>query len=156
MRALAVDPAARVVQLSYCRRDCRHLPCPRTSLRRRIEPSQSRGKTAVQLSWQRGPTVDAKHTYTIQASTDGGQTWYTLGVGLTEPSIQIQKGQFEAWSRGETSGPRYRWLYPVGRLQGRNLPRSDQPHVRNETIIQLEDEWIPESLPSTSPDAYSG
>jgi hypothetical protein len=50
----------------------------------------------VHLSWQPGPTVDAKHTYAIQASTDGGQTWYTLGVGLTEPSTQIQKGQFEA------------------------------------------------------------
>ena len=50
----------------------------------------------MQLSWQPGPTADAKQTYTIQASTDSGQTWYTLGVGLTEPSIQIQKGQFEA------------------------------------------------------------
>jgi hypothetical protein len=94
--ALAVDPAARVVQLAIAGgiadtfRAAAQAPSGDLSSRVKVE------KAAVHLSWQPGPTVDAKHTYTIQASTDGGQTWYTLGVGLTEPSIQIHKGQFEA------------------------------------------------------------
>ena len=94
--ALAVDPAARVVQLVIAGgiadtfRAAAQAPSGGVSSRVEVE------KAAVHLSWQPGPTVDTKHTYTIQASTDGGQTWYTLGVGLTEPSIQIHKGQFEA------------------------------------------------------------
>jgi hypothetical protein len=94
--ALAVDPAARVVQLAIAGgiadtfRAAAQAPSGGVSSRINVE------KAAVHLSWQPGPTVDTKHTYTIQASTDGGQTWYTLGVGLTEPSIQIHKGQFEA------------------------------------------------------------
>jgi hypothetical protein len=94
--ALAVDPAARVVQLAIAGgiadtfRAAAQAPSGGVSSRVKVE------KAAVHLSWQPGPTVDAKHTYAIQASTDGGQTWYTLGVGLTEPSTQIQKGQFEA------------------------------------------------------------
>jgi hypothetical protein len=94
--ALAVDPAARVVQLAIAGgiadtfRAAAQAPSGGVSSRVKVE------KAAVHLSWQPGPTVEAKHTYTIQASTDGGQTWYTLGVGLTEPSIRIHKGQFEA------------------------------------------------------------
>jgi hypothetical protein len=94
--ALTVDPAARVVQLAIAGgiadtfRGAAQAPSGDVSSRVKVE------KAAVHLSWQPGPTADAKQTFTIQASTDGGQTWYTLGVGLTEPSIQIHKGQFEA------------------------------------------------------------
>jgi hypothetical protein len=94
--ALTVDPAARVVQLAIAGgiadtfRAAAQAPSGDVSSRVKVE------KAAVHLSWQPGPTADAKQTFTIQASTDGGQTWYTLGVGLTEPSIQIHKGQFEA------------------------------------------------------------
>ena len=75
MRALAVDPAARVVQpaiaggIADTFRATAQPPSGDVSSRVKVE------KAAVQLSWQPGPTVDAKHTYTIQASTDGGRTW---------------------------------------------------------------------------------
>jgi hypothetical protein len=94
--ALVVDHAARVVQLVIAGgiadtfRAAAQAPTGGVSSRINVE------KDAVHLSLQPGPTGDMKHTYTIQASTDGGQTWYTLGVGLTDPSIQIHKGQFEA------------------------------------------------------------
>jgi hypothetical protein len=94
--ALAVDPTARVVQLAIAGgiadtfRAAAQAPSGGVSSRVKVE------KAAVHLSWQPGSTADAKQTYTIQASTDSGQTWYTLGVGLTDPSIQIHKGQFEA------------------------------------------------------------
>jgi hypothetical protein len=52
-------------------------------------------KDAVYLALQPDAKADPKHTYTVQASSDGGQTWYTLGVGLTDPSIRIDRHQFE-------------------------------------------------------------
>ena len=94
--ALAVDPTARVTQLAIAGgiadtfRAAAQAPSGGVSSRVKVE------KAAVHLSWQPGSTADSKQTYTIQASTDSGQTWYTLGVGLTDPSIQIHKGQFEA------------------------------------------------------------
>jgi hypothetical protein len=94
--ALAVDPDARIIQLVIAGRvadtfrAAAQAPAGGASSRVAVK------KDAVQLELKPGPTADAKHTYTVQASTDGGQTWYTLGVGLTDPSIRIDKGQFEA------------------------------------------------------------
>ena len=47
----------------------------------------------VALAWNTGPR-QAGHTYAVQASTDGGQTWQTLAVGLTEPTMNIDQTQF--------------------------------------------------------------
>jgi len=46
----------------------------------------------------RGHVVDtfsgAAQTYAVQASTDGGRTWQTLAVGLSEPGVDVDPNQF--------------------------------------------------------------
>jgi hypothetical protein len=39
------------------------------------------------------PPADGQ-TFAVQISTDHGQTWQTLGVGLKEPSIAVDRSQF--------------------------------------------------------------
>ena len=47
----------------------------------------------IALAWNTGPR-EPSHTYAVQASTDGGQTWQTLAVGLKESTITIDQSQF--------------------------------------------------------------
>lgn len=49
---------------------------------------------AVHLTWSTAGAPDASHTYAVQVSTDGGRTWQTLAVGLTEPTARIDRSQF--------------------------------------------------------------
>jgi hypothetical protein len=49
---------------------------------------------AVVLAWEPGAPPEPTHTYTVQVSTDGGLTWQTLAVGLTEPNVRIDRSQF--------------------------------------------------------------
>jgi hypothetical protein len=47
----------------------------------------------IQLSLDRRP--DPSHTFSVQASTDGGRTWQTVAVGLREPLFAIDRRQFK-------------------------------------------------------------
>jgi hypothetical protein len=49
----------------------------------------------IAVAWETGPR-EPTHTYAVQASTDGGQTWQTLAVGLTDPTVRIDRTQFGA------------------------------------------------------------
>jgi hypothetical protein len=40
--------------------------------------------------------LDEGHTFSVQVSTDQGQTWQTVGVGLREPTFAIDRRQFRA------------------------------------------------------------
>jgi hypothetical protein len=92
---LPVDPDARMLELVIggqtvdVFRAAAHPPTGPTAGRVAVD------EYVLHLTWYPGPTADAKHTYTVQASTDDGETWHTLGIGLTEPSISIDKNQFE-------------------------------------------------------------
>jgi len=92
---LPVDPDARMLELVIggqvvdTFRAAAHPPVGPMSGRVAVD------QHTLHLTWDPGPTADAKHTYTVQASTDDGETWQTLGIGLTEPSIRIDKNQFE-------------------------------------------------------------
>ena len=38
-----------------------------------------------------GPAAGAATRYTVQVSVDGGTTWQTVGYGLTEPQVRIDR-----------------------------------------------------------------
>lgn len=38
--------------------------------------------------------ADARQTYSLQVSTDGGQTWQTMAVGLKDPAMSLDRSQF--------------------------------------------------------------
>ncbi len=93
--ALAVDPDTRVFELVIAGSIADTFKAAAQPPAGGASGRVAVAKDAVNLTWELGRSADAKHTYTVQASTDGGATWYTLGVGLTEPTIRIDKGQFE-------------------------------------------------------------
>jgi len=52
---------------------------------------------AGKLAWdveRRTKGTTGTHTYSVQASTDGGATWQTLAVGLKSPEVPIDRSQF--------------------------------------------------------------
>ncbi|MFJ9718768.1 hypothetical protein ACIRPQ_22975 [Streptomyces sp. NPDC101213] len=50
------------------------------------------GMLGMTLEFDRDPGPDL--SYSAQVSVDGGRTWQTLGVGLKEPVVQLDRGQF--------------------------------------------------------------
>ncbi|HEV7242876.1 MAG TPA: hypothetical protein VGQ36_26860 [Thermoanaerobaculia bacterium] len=46
------------------------------------------------LAWDVERLPAGAHTYSVQASTDGGATWQTLAVGLKSPAMPIDRSQF--------------------------------------------------------------
>ncbi|QFQ97563.1 hypothetical protein F9278_16580 [Streptomyces phaeolivaceus] len=50
------------------------------------------GMLGMDLEFDREPEPDL--SYSAQVSADGGRTWQTLGVGLKEPTVQLDRGQF--------------------------------------------------------------
>ncbi|MCF4136346.1 hypothetical protein L1856_04865 [Streptomyces sp. Tue 6430] len=50
------------------------------------------GMLGMTLEFDRDPGPDL--SYSAQVSVDGGRTWQTLGVGLKEPTVQLDRGQF--------------------------------------------------------------
>lgn len=50
------------------------------------------GMFGMDLEFDRDPEPDL--SYSAQVSADGGRTWQTLGVGLKEPTVQLDRGQF--------------------------------------------------------------
>jgi hypothetical protein len=86
-------------------------PPPLSNVRRRqLEEDETAAvglgtsEDAVSLEWDAGFTEDegaegdaaaGNLTYNVQVSTDGGQTWQTVAVGLPSPTATIDRGQFE-------------------------------------------------------------
>jgi hypothetical protein len=50
------------------------------------------GMLGMALDFDRDPDPDL--SYSAQVSADGGRTWQTLGVGLREPTVHLDHGQF--------------------------------------------------------------
>ena len=50
------------------------------------------GMLGMALEFDRDPEPDL--SYSAQVSADGGRTWQTLGVGLREPTVHLDRGQF--------------------------------------------------------------
>ncbi|WP_371592063.1 hypothetical protein [Streptomyces virginiae] len=50
------------------------------------------GMLGMALEFDRDPEPDL--SYSAQVSADGGRTWQTLGVGLKEPTVHLDRGQF--------------------------------------------------------------
>ncbi|MEU2546950.1 hypothetical protein ABZ618_16180 [Streptomyces roseolus] len=42
-----------------------------------------------------GQDLEPDLSYSAQVSVDGGRTWQTLGVGLKEPTVHLDRGQFQ-------------------------------------------------------------
>lgn len=42
------------------------------------------------------PPVERGHTYSIQVSTDGGQSWQAIATGLKRPALDLDRSQFRA------------------------------------------------------------
>jgi hypothetical protein len=49
---------------------------------------------ALGLVWEQEVEPDTGMTYVVQASTDDGQTWFTLAVGLRKPEFKFDPKQF--------------------------------------------------------------
>jgi hypothetical protein len=50
---------------------------------------------AVVFSWGSANAAGpGNYRYTVQVSSDGGQTWQTVAVGLTQPTVRIDRAQF--------------------------------------------------------------
>ena len=62
------------------------------ALRAARHASTEAGTFGLALDFDDGPR--AGQTFAAQVSTDGGDSWQTIGVGLTEPLIQIDRSQF--------------------------------------------------------------
>lgn len=62
------------------------------ALRAARHASAEAGAFGLALDFDRGP--EAGQTFAAQVSTDGGATWQTIGVGLKEPTIQVDRSQF--------------------------------------------------------------
>ncbi|MEV0530972.1 hypothetical protein [Kitasatospora sp. NPDC050463] len=62
------------------------------ALRAARHASAEAGAFGLALDFDRGP--EAGQTFAAQVSTDGGATWQTIGVGLREPLVQVDRGQF--------------------------------------------------------------
>ena len=50
------------------------------------------GRT-IHLQWQ-APEEPAGQRYIVQVSEDGGVTWKTVAVGLTEPAVTMSRDEF--------------------------------------------------------------
>lgn len=54
----------------------------------------SAGTDKVGIATDLGEPGEEGHRFNVQISTDEGQTWQTVGVGLEEPSVMVERGQF--------------------------------------------------------------
>ena len=60
-------------------------------------------ESTVRLSWETRTRAEQPYRYSVQVSTDGGQTWQTVAVGIAEPSVDLDRRQF---APGQTVQPR--------------------------------------------------
>jgi hypothetical protein len=91
---LAVDPAARIIDLSIAGHvvdtfQAGGTPPAVRNLKRAPAPH-----AALALSWDTDAKPEDKHSYTVQVSTDDGKTWQTLAVGLAQPEVALDRNQF--------------------------------------------------------------
>ena len=91
---IAVDPGARIIELLIAGRVVDTFQAGPTPPAVRALTSRPTERDALSFAWETDAKTGDKHTYMIQASTDNGQTWYTLAVGLTKPEVAIDHNQF--------------------------------------------------------------
>lgn len=63
------------------------------NVRRKIEHGMPAVSTAIQ--WDSEQADDTNITYSVQASTDKGQTWSNISIGRSSPEISFDKTEFE-------------------------------------------------------------
>ena len=66
---------------------------PIKSVRKLKEPN------AMGLSWEHDAVAEEGTSYAVQASTDEGETWFTVGVGLKTPEFRFDAKQFPGAKR---------------------------------------------------------
>jgi hypothetical protein len=90
---LAVESNARVIELVIDDRvvDTFRAGATGPSVHSLRRMGAERGNFAV--AWE--GTVETSVTYTVQASTDEGRSWFTLAVGLTTPAYTIDRSHLE-------------------------------------------------------------
>ena len=66
---------------------------PIKSVRKLKEPN------AMGLSWEHDAVAEEGTSYVVQASTDEGETWFTVGVGLKTPEFRFDAKQFPGAKR---------------------------------------------------------
>ncbi|MGW6456347.1 hypothetical protein ACWF94_10540 [Streptomyces sp. NPDC055078] len=54
----------------------------------------SRAAGRLELTADLAEPPAAGHTFTVQVSTDGGRGWQTVGVGLKDPTVTLDRGDF--------------------------------------------------------------
>jgi len=91
---IAVDPSARVIELIIAGQVV-------DTFRAQGEPPALRAVQQVRsadqepgLAFNFEQRLEANQSYSVQVSTDNGQTWQTIGVGLKEPSYTLDTSQF--------------------------------------------------------------
>ncbi|WP_158835286.1 hypothetical protein [Streptomyces sp. NRRL S-350] len=66
---------------------------PPPALRGARQSTAGGGRLSLDLDFGSAPPTDGQ-TFATQVSTDGGQTWQTVGVGLKDPMITVDRSQF--------------------------------------------------------------
>ncbi|MER5360131.1 hypothetical protein [Streptomyces sp. NPDC002785] len=57
-------------------------------------PWRAAGEGAFKLDLDFDQAPQPGHTFATQVSTDAGRTWQTIGVGLKNPAITVDRSQF--------------------------------------------------------------
>jgi hypothetical protein len=70
------------------------MPGPPPPAVRAIRPLEADDKD-LKLALEFDRPLDPSHSYAIQISTDHGRTWQTLGVGMREPTLALDRSHFE-------------------------------------------------------------
>jgi hypothetical protein len=91
---IAVDPDAKLIELVVTDQvvDTSRASATPPAVRGLQRTDAAPGRLTV--AWGTDPQIDDKHTYSVQVSTDRGQTWLTVAVGLTSPEFTLDRNQF--------------------------------------------------------------
>jgi hypothetical protein len=91
---IAVEPNARSIELLVAGHvvDTFKAGGPAPAARALARRAHERGD--LSFAWETDAKAGDNHTYSVQVSSDNGQTWHTLAVGLSTPEITIDKSQF--------------------------------------------------------------
>jgi hypothetical protein len=95
---IEVDPEARVIELSIAEEVADRVEVggslPAVAAVRRVADD---GKELMfALAPEAGRALEGNHTYSVQVSTDDGNSWQTMSVGLKEPRYTLDRSQFRA------------------------------------------------------------
>jgi hypothetical protein len=91
---LPVDPDARAVELSIGGRTVDTFQASATPPEVRGTPRVDTGRESLSVALETEAEAADDQTYIVQVSTDNGETWQTMAVGLATPEVTIDRNQF--------------------------------------------------------------